>query len=68
MDEIYVRCVVMPADVKGFTLPGADGYNVYINDLLSQEDRIRAYEHELKHIQQGDFGEGDVQEIESATH
>ena len=67
-EDVFVRCIKMPQKVKGFTLPGADGYNVYINEQRDQIGRIRAYRHEVEHINQGDYEKTDVQMIERAAH
>lgn len=64
MDDIYVRCVPLPGQIRGFTSVGADGYSIYINDLLCQSERAKVYRHELEHIRRNDFVDADVQEIE----
>ena len=68
MDDCFVSCIAMPGNVRGFTLPGADGYNIYINDQLDRAGRIRAYRHEMEHIKRDDFHKDDVQEIENSVH
>lgn len=70
MDDVFVRVIDMPADVNGFVLPGADGYNVYLSSRLDRQGRIKTYEHELRHIRRGDYEKlnPDVQEIESDAH
>ena len=64
------RIIPMPdCGADAFTIKDADGdFNIYINAALSQDGRIRAYKHELKHIENGDFERYDVQEIESRAH
>ena len=55
MDEIIVRQVDMPTDIKGMTVLDDDGnYNIYINDRLSHDMREKVYQHELTHIERGD--------------
>ena len=55
--------------IDAFTILDADGnYIVYINDKLSFDAQIRAYKHELYHINNGDFEQYDVQRIESQAH
>lgn len=55
----------MDTKIKGFTSKNEDNtYSVFINSRLSQEQRQKAYAHELKHIKNGDFDMFDVQEIE----
>lgn len=43
-------------------------YTVLINAKLSQDGQIQAYQHALKHIDDGDFEKSDVQSIELQTH
>lgn len=59
----------MDTKIKGFTSKNEDdSYSVFINSRLSYEQRMKAYAHELKHIENGDFDMFDVQEIEFASH
>jgi len=56
MNEIIVRYMDMPTTVKGVAVKDADGdYNVYINPRLGDVAQVLAYEHELRHINRGDF-------------
>lgn len=68
MDDVFVRVIDMPDNVKGFVLPGEDGYNVYISNRLDRTGRIKAFEHELKHILGNDFSKHDVHKIETFAH
>ena len=68
MDEVYIYIVKLPPRIKAFTAPCADGYTVYINESLSGEGRLKAYNHELRHIRRGDFEKDDVQRIEAEAH
>ena len=46
----------LPCSVRAFTVVDAEGdYNVYLNSKLTQEQLEQSYEHELRHIQNGDF-------------
>lgn len=48
---IYVRCVSLPLHIKGVTLPNNDStFDIYINSLLSDNDKQSALQHELRHI------------------
>lgn len=59
----------MDTKIKGFTSKNEDDtYSVFINSRLSYEQRMKAYAHELKHIENGDFDMFDVQKIEFASH
>ena len=45
------------------------GHTVFIDERLSQEARVKAYRHAMKHIEEDDFARnGDVNEIEYARH
>ena len=57
MGEIVVRLMALPAHVRAFTMLDAQGdYNVYINDRMTYEQRLRSFAHEKRHIDNGDFG------------
>lgn len=66
--DVFVYVVPLQGGVKGFTAPCIDGYTIYIDSELDGESKRQVYQHELQHIRQGDFSEGDVQEIELRTH
>ena len=72
MDDIFVYLRDdMPIDQHEYVTPCLNGYTVYINAKLDDAHRIKAYEHALKHIKDGDFdidNTKDVQEIEAAVH
>ena len=67
MDEVYTILLDLPTSIRGYTVRDRDGnYNICINARMSQENRIKAYKHELKHIKLGDFsktGSADLIEI-----
>lgn len=47
---------VLPYSVRGAVAEDPDGNNiVLINDCLSEEAKLRAYEHEQEHIKNGDL-------------
>lgn len=67
MEDIIIRLMPLPVHVRAFTMPDEQGdYNVYINALLSAEQQVRSYQHELRHIRRGDFFKRDktAKEIE----
>lgn len=68
IDDVFVRTVKLPDKVRAFTMPGYDGMNVYISEDLDEDQRIRAFRHELRHIVGRDFEREDVQQIENETH
>lgn len=43
-------------------------YTILINAKLSDQGRIKAYKHALKHIESEDFEKKHVQEIEASAH
>lgn len=45
-----------------------DSYTIFLNARLSQESRIKSYMHALRHIEENDFEDEDVQSIEAKTH
>lgn len=56
MKEIVVRLMPLPAHIRAFTLQDAQGdYNVYINDAMTREQRLRSFAHEKRHIDNDDF-------------
>lgn len=67
-DDIFVYITDLPEGVHEAVTPCADGYTVYLDSGLWKSDRIKAYEHALRHIKNLDFEKCDVQEIEGRTH
>ena len=54
----YIRVVLkdMPVTIQGFTVSdGFDFYTIFINARLSSQMQIDVYDHELEHIENGDF-------------
>ena len=43
-------------------------YTILINARLPYEGQVKAYEHAMKHINNNNFQENDVQKIEYAAH
>ena len=51
MDNVFVRLIEMPISAKGFVALDENGdYNVYINERLSDQQRMAALAHEVLHI------------------
>ena len=69
-------CVIyvdLPERVKGMSVRTFDEeecYTIVINSKLNMEQRLAAYEHELKHYESDDFDKADVpvDVIESISH
>lgn len=58
-----------PNNGREMVVPNEDGtYTILINSKLSDEGRLHAYEHAMKHITDNDFEKENVQEIEVKAH
>ena len=72
MNEIYVQYYDMPTSIKSFCRANPDGsYTIVINAKLSEESRHARYDHEIRHINGGDFDydkNESVQVIETRAH
>ena len=55
MDRIFVYLVKMPRGVHEFVCPCADGYTIYLDESLTREELIKAYNHAISHIDNGEF-------------
>lgn len=69
MSDIYVYQVPLPRGINEMVTPCPDdSYTVYIDERLSDEKKLEAYQHALEHIKKNDWSKEDVQEIESIAH
>ena len=70
MENISIRLINLPTTIHGYTVRDRNGdYNIYINARINQEARLETYEHEMKHINNGDFyRKGSVDLIEIYAH
>lgn len=69
MSDIYVYQVPLPRGINEMVTPSLDdSYTVYIDERLSDEKKLEAYQHALEHIKKNDWSKEDVQEIESIAH
>lgn len=60
MYDVRLRYMDMPCTIHGFTVKeDTDSFDVYINSRLSHEAQLKAYEHEIAHIKNGDFERSD---------
>lgn len=66
--EFVVRLVNLPGDIGGAVRLSDDGFaNIYINDQMSPNARRKAFDHEMRHIENNDFyNDKPIQEIEGA--
>lgn len=56
VEYVAVHLVDLPHGVRGFTKKNKDGsYTVMINARLCSEMQIAAYDHEMRHIENGDY-------------
>lgn len=70
MDDVFVHILCMDPLIKEQVVANTDGtYSIFINDYLSQEQRLKAYNHAIQHIKNGDFDRKvDVDKIEYQAH
>lgn len=68
MDDIYVYIVDMPTTATEMVMPCLDGYTIYLNAKLTHEDRVKAYQHALYHVEHRDWEKDNVQIIEKEAH
>ena len=54
-ERIFIYFVRLPEGFNESVEPCFDGYTVYIEETLSDEAKIRAYDHAMRHIDYGDF-------------
>ena len=54
-EDITIRLANLPPKIKAYTVYTDDHYTIVINDSLSMPGRLKAYRHELYHIEHDDF-------------
>ncbi len=56
METIIIRYLDLPCKCHGYVRRDADGnYNIYINARLSIDMQRDTVQHELRHVERGDF-------------
>lgn len=55
MDRIFVYLVKMPPGITESVCPCDDGYTIYLDKDLTREELIKAYDHAILHIDNGDL-------------
>lgn len=55
MDNIRTVMSNLPSTIGGFTIVADDYFTIVLNQNLSFERNMQTYNHELKHISNGDF-------------
>lgn len=69
MDDYNVRYENLPTDVRGVTIQNGYGEKcILLNARLNSEMNKRAFDHELRHIENDDFSGGLIREIEMSNH
>lgn len=67
--DVNIYLVNFSTSGKEMVVQNEDGsYTVLINAKLSQDGQLKAYQHALNHIENGDFEKSDVQSIEFQAH
>lgn len=68
-EYITVRLQPLPAHLRAFCVKKDDWYTIVINEHLSTSERLKAFTHEMAHIEHDDFySEESVDVIEERTH
>lgn len=70
MDE-YIYLIPLPPGINEAVLSCVGGYTIYINEKLDEAGRLKAYQHAMRHINNGDFEigfSGDVDLAEVKAH
>lgn len=69
-DEIFTYYMNMPTSIRSFVVShGNATYTIMINSRICHEQQLSAYQHELKHILNGDYNKYDsVDQIELTAH
>ena len=71
MTTPVVNCNIInfPNSGNEMVIKNEDGtYTILINAKLSDQGRLKAYKHALRHIENDDFEKKHVQEIEASAH
>ena len=66
--DYYVTLLPLPGGIRGFVTKREDVPIIVINDNLSYEAKVKAFVHEITHIERGDLDSDDtVKAIERRT-
>lgn len=71
MNDIYVYTVPLPKGISETVTSCVGGFTIYLNQSLSDEDMVKAYNHALDHILLGHFDmncDKNVQQMEMEAH
>lgn len=65
-ENIHVHYIDFPTTVGGRTVPNEDGsFDVFINSRYGYNGQRKALEHELRHIQSGDFDYDSAEDVQT---
>lgn len=67
-NKIYTYYVPLPEGVNEAVMSCIDGYTIYIDETLDEEQKKKAFVHAMSHIANNDFDKDDVQDIEAEAH
>lgn len=70
VEYIGVYLVDLPHGIRGFTRRNEDGsYTMLINARLNSEMQVQTYDHEIQHIENGDYdGVKEINSLEYERH
>jgi Zn-dependent peptidase ImmA (M78 family) len=57
--DYYVTLHPLPGGIRGFVTKREDIPIIVINDNLSHEEKVKAFVHEITHIERGDLDSSD---------
>ncbi len=63
-DDIYVYLIDIPGKIHEMVMPCQGGYTIYIDKNLDRLAQLKAYQHALSHIENGDFEKTNATMIE----
>ena len=67
--QIRIYCLPIPGRIRSYVVRKDGWFTIVLNEALSPDARMKAYHHELDHIERGDFdSEEDTGLIEIRAH
>lgn len=68
MDDVFVYVIPLPRQIDEMVTPCPDGFTIYLADRLDDDERRRAFDHAMRHIENGDFWKEAADQVELAAH
>lgn len=68
MGDLHIYRVKLPYGINEMIMPDDDGYTIYIDSELDENDAKKSLCHALNHIKFNDFEKNIVNEIEFENH